>query len=283
MLYVDCPPGNFDQFLGAVSRRLGIADSTEPNLRDFAQILEGRGIDVLAVDNVHRLVRPAIGGIGDIDRLSELLDQLGRRISRIVAIDSAAWLFVKRARENRLILDRVVTLKPWEEDEIGDLLGGRCQVTELEPDYERLDLPRQLDEMVYEVEQDRKRYGFYRILWDSSDGIPAVALRLWCESLRVDENGTVFVRLFPQRDVGELEELSLNTRFVLRSILQMEFATVEQIVGALRLSRRDVEVAVRFALVQGYLEETDGVLHITWPWYRSVTRALARQNMLVNG
>ena len=283
MLCVDCPPGNFDQFLGAVSRQLGVGESTEPSLREFAQILENRGIDVLAIDNVHRLVRPAIGGMRDIDRLSELLDQLGRKISRIVTLDSAAWLFVRRARQDRLILDRVITLKPWGEKEIGDLLGGRSEVVGIEPDYEQLQLPRQLDEMVYEVERDRKRYGFYRILWDSSDGIPAVALRLWCESLRVGENGEIFVRIFSQPDIKELEELNLSARFVLRSVSQMEFATVEQIVDALRLSRRDVEVAVRFSLVQGYLEEEDGVLHITWPWYRSIRRLLARQNLLVTG
>jgi hypothetical protein len=283
MLYVDCPPGNFDQFLGAVSRRLGADESTEPNLRGFQEMLTARGIDVLAIDNIHRLVRPAMGGMRDIDRLSELLDQLGRRISRIVALDSPAWLFIRRARQDRLILDRVIQLKPWSESEIGDLLVDRSAESGIDPDYNRLQLPTQFDEVAYEVEQDRKRFGYYRILWDSSDGIPAVALRHWTESLRVDEDGKIFVRLFPQRDIGELEGLNLSAKFVLRSVSQMEFANIDQIIEALRISRRDVEVAVRYALVQGYLEEKNGLLHITWPWYRSVRRLLARQNMLITG
>ena len=283
VLYLDCPPGGIDRFMQAVSEQLGIGDRSGANLQLFADLLQQRGVDVLAIDNVHRMVRPAMDGMRDVDRLSELLDQLGRGISRIFALDTASWVFVRRSRQERLIPDRVISLEPWSENEIGELLEARAEAVQIQPDYSRLQLPRQLDEAAYEVEHDRKRYGFYRILWDSSDGIPAVALRLWCESLRMGQDGKIFVRIFPQREVGELEELNLSAKFVLRSVSQMEYTDVEQIVDALRIDRKDIESAVRFALIQGYLEETDGFLHVSWPWYRSVRRLLARQNMLVTG
>lgn len=283
VLYMDCPPGGIDRFMQAVSEQLGIGDRSGANLQKFAELLQQRGVDVLAIDNVHRMVRPAMDGMRDVDRLSELLDKLGHRISRIFSLDTASWVFVRRSRQERLIPDRVISLEPWSENEIGDLLEARAEAVQIEPDYSRLRLPRQLDEAAYEIEHDRKRYGFYRILWDSSDGIPAVALRMWCESLRVGQDGKIFVRIFPQREVGELEELNLSAKFVLRSVSQMEYTDIDQIVDALRIDRKDIESAVRFALIQGYLEETDGFLHVSWPWYRSVRRLLARQNMLVTG
>jgi len=283
MLYVDCPPGGLDDFIRAFSSQLGLEAREEPNhrLKETVKVLNERGIDVIAIDNFHRLVRPAMGGMRDIDRLAELLDQLGRGLSRIAAIDSAAWLYFRRARQDRLVLDQVVNLQPWSETEIGELLVERAREVGIDPDYDRLQLPRQLDEIVYEVEQDRNRFGFFRVLWDLSDGVPAVALRLWCEALRLDTSGDIFVRIFPQRDVSELEELNLAAKFVLRAISQMEYADTDQIVDALRLNRRDVDVAVRFLLVQGYLDESNGYLHVTWPWYRNVRRLLARQNLLV--
>ncbi|MEJ2084459.1 MAG: ATP-binding protein, partial [Acidobacteriota bacterium] len=283
VLYVDCPPGGLDDFIRAFSSQLGLEAREEPRLRlkETVKVLKERGIDIIAIDNFHRLVRPAMGGMRDIDRLTELLDQLGRGLSRIAAIDSAAWLYFRRARQDRLVLDQVVNLQPWSESEIGELLVDRAREVGIDPDYERLHLPRQLDEIVYEVEQDRKRFGFFRVLWDLSDGVPAVALRLWCEALRLDADGDVFVRIFPQRDVSELEDLNLASKFVLRAISQMEYANTDQIVDALRLNRRDVDVAIRFLLVQGYLDESNGYLHVTWPWYRNVRRLLARQNLLV--
>ena len=195
--------------------------------------------------------------------------------------DIAATQYVVRARGERGILDKVVLLQPWTEEEIGTLIAKRTAAAGIDPDFDPLVLPRQLDEMVYEVEGDRKRAGFSRILWDSSDGNPAVALRLWCESLMVDDTGKVVVQLFPQRETADLEGLNLTARFVLRSIVQMEYAKPEVIVDALRLPPADIRAAIRHALVRGYIEEGEGWLSIAWPWYRSITRMLARQNLLV--
>ena len=64
-------------------------------------------------------------------------------------------------------------------------LVATLEAAGLEPDYDQLILPRQLDEMAYEIEGDRQRHGFNRILWDSSQGNPAVALRLWRDSMVV--------------------------------------------------------------------------------------------------
>jgi len=281
MLLLDCPVGGFEAIRALLQEKLAIEGESEEAVNRVRRALGQLGVELVAVDNVHRLGAPVIGGLRDFDRFTHLIGKLGRDLSWIVSADIAATQYVQRARGERGMLDKVIRLQPWTEEEIGELITKRTAAAEIDPDFDQLVLPRQLDEMVYEVEGDRKRAGFSRILWDSSDGNPAVALRLWCESLTVDDAGKVVVQLFPQRDTSELEGLNLTSRFVLRSIVQMEYAEPEVIVDALRLPPGDIRAAIRFALVRGYIEEQDGRLHIAWPWYRSITRMLARQNLLV--
>lgn len=280
MLLLDCPVGGFEA-LKAVFQEEFRLDPDSVEAADVRQVIDRRGIELVALDNAHRLGTPTIGGLENLDRVAEMIGGLGPEISWIVTADIAATQYVARARGERGILDRVIRLRSWTEEEIGELIATRTAAAEIEPDFEQLVLPRQLDEMVYEVEGDRKRAGFSRILWDSSDGNPAVALRLWCDSLAIDDRGRVVVQLFPQRDTLELEKLNLTARFVLRSIVQMEYAEPNVIVDALRLPAADIRAALRYALVRGYIEEYEGRFHIAWPWYRSVTRMLARQNLLV--
>jgi len=281
MLLVDCPVGGFEAIRAVLQEKLGLEGESVEAAADVRRVLDQRGVELVAIDNAHRLGAPVIGGLDDFDRVAEMIGQLGRDLSWIVTADIAATQYVQRARGERGILDKVIRLRSWTEEEIGDLITKRTAAAGVDPDFDQLVLPRQLDEMVYEVEGDRKRAGYSRILWDSSDGNPAVALRLWCESLTVDDAGKVVVQLFPQRDTSELEGLNLTARFVLRSIVQMEYAEPEVIVDALRLPLADIRAAIRFALVRGYIEEQDGRLHIAWPWFRSITRMLARQNLLV--
>ena len=82
---------------------------------------------------------------------------------------------------------------------------------------------------------------------------------------------------------AQLDGLSLNTKLVLRTIVRMEYAAREDVSAALRMNSDAVGAAVRFALVQGYLEEREGKLRVTWAWYRSITRMLQRQNLLGAG
>jgi hypothetical protein len=280
MLLLDCPIGGLEAIRAVLYEALGL-EGEAVEAADLRRALDQHGIEMVAIDNAHRLSAPVIGGLDDLDRVAEMIGKLGREISWIVTADLAATQYVVRARGERGILDKVILLQHWTEEEIGELVAKRTAAAEVEPDFEQLVLPRQLDEMVYEVEGDRKRAGFNRILWDSSDGNPAVALRLWCESLTVDDTGKIVVQLFPQRDTSELEGLNLTARFVLRSIVQMEYADPEVIVDALRMPRADIRAAIRHSLVRGYIQEREGRLHVAWPWYRSITRMLARQNLLV--
>jgi hypothetical protein len=282
MLIVDCPPGGFDRLLESLRDQLETPSAEKPDFAALAGALRARGAEIVAVDNIHRLAAPMIGGFVEWNRAREMVQQMGQEFSWILTFDRLAFQYIERVRADGPSTVQVVELARWTEEEIEELLLVRAEAAGIEIDYDQLVLPRQLEETAYGVEGDRKRRGFIRILWDSSQGNPGVALRIWRDLLTVVDSGQIEVRLAPQRGVADLEDLSLTSQFVLRSIAQLEYASLDEILGALNLSRADVEAALRAAQARGLVEKQDGLVSIAWPWYRAITRLLTRQNLLTN-
>jgi hypothetical protein len=142
-------------------------------------------------------------------------------------------------------------------------------------------LPQQLDAVDLETMTEHNRAGFRRLIWHTAAGNPAIALRLWANSLVVTQEGEFVVRLAEQRATKELEGLSLVGLLVLRVIAQFDLATDEDIVESLRFSRSEVGNGITVALRKGWIEQSEGRYRISWDWYRTITTVLARRNLLV--
>jgi hypothetical protein len=118
------------------------------------------------------------------------------------------------------------------------------------------------------------------LLWDAADGNPAVALRLWADSLAVTEDGKVIVHLPSPPATSEIEKLTPTQLLVLRVIAQSELIARDEIVESLRFSEANVGNAILVSLQQGWVEEVDGRYRLSWDWYRTITRVLVRRNFL---
>ncbi|MCA9709607.1 MAG: hypothetical protein KDK70_27460, partial [Myxococcales bacterium] len=195
------------------------------------------------------------------------------------AMGSAAWHYLKRARGNRVFFEQVVELPRWTEEQLGTLIRARCAEASIEPSFEGLVVPRQVDQLTNPDEQ-RTEAGYYRLLWDFSRGNPAVTLHAFRESLFVDPEGQIVVRLFREPAAKEIEGLSLPLLFVLRAVVQLDVAREHEVIAATHLPAPDVSDALRFCLTRGYLERYDAGVRLTWPWYRTITAVLYRQHLL---
>jgi hypothetical protein len=282
ILVVDCPLGGFDHFYEALLDRLGLAGTHRQDVEILRAALNEHGIKVIALDNAHRLAAPMIGGFVDYGRAFEMIRELGGAFSWISTFDRIAFQFIKSARAEGALTAQEIVLPKWTEEQIGELLTVRAEAAGIEPSYDQLELPRQLDEASYEAEGDRKRHGYNRVLWDTSQGNPGVALRMWCDTLGLAEDGSVEVVLRSKRTVADLDDLSLTSQFVLRCLVQMEYASLEDVIRALNLPAADVEMALHAAHARGLVEDQDGVFSIAWTWYRLITRLLTRQNLLAS-
>lgn len=275
----DCPPGGFDAFYQALAGALGVT-GTEISSYEIEKRLKETDIQVVGIDNLHRLSRPVMGGQKDINRSSELVRGIQVDVLWVLGLDRAAWQYISRIRSEQMVLLEVLELPLWTEEQIGDLIDLRCTEAGISPDFGNLVLPRQLDEVDYETHEERNRRGFSRILWNAAEGNPAVALQIWVDSLSVSPDGKIIVNIPRLPDTRELEGVNITVLLVLRVITQSGLAAQDDIIESLRLPMADVLRAVRFSMQRGWIEEINGRYRLTWKWFRSITLVLSRQNLL---
>jgi hypothetical protein len=200
-----------------------------------------------------------------------------------LSIDKSSWRFIDRARGERLLFDLVTFMPKWNEKQIGHLLDSRIIENNGNSSisFDGLILPRQWDEDTL-TDEERAKNGFYRILWDYSDGNPTVALRFFRLSLYKDkETDTVLVRLFKAPQSDDLETMPKPMLAVLRSIVQLEVASPVDLCDCSRLSIAEVISTLRYFQSRGYIEWNDEKARISDHWYRHITNALHRQHLLV--
>jgi hypothetical protein len=279
VLRVDCPRGGFEGLLREFARTLGLPGGAEANAETIGRALTDSPAEVVAIDNYHRLTLPAIGGLDEIDRLLSLEASVDPEISWIISIDSAAWQYIRRLRSDLLLAHQIVELRPWTDDQIGELIEARNGAAGISPDFDELVLPAHLNENDFEGDESTQS-GFYRILWDSARGNPEVALRLWIQSLAVLEDGRLAVRLFPPASYDELERLDPLMLFGLRAILRLELATADELRSSLRISEAQVGEILRSALNMGLIERVDDRYWVPWRWYRPLSTVLRRRNLM---
>ena len=177
----------------------------------------------------------------------------------------------------------MIAIRPWSEENIAELLRRRSSGAGIEPSFEGLIAEPEEDEELKQEQLARTQASYYRLLWDYAGGNPAVAVHFWRESLSVSPDGDVSVQLFSAPDTSDLERLPDPAVFVLRAVVQLELAAVDDIVEATMLSRRQVLDALRYASFRGYLEQADGRYRVAWNWFRAITRFLQRRHLLARG
>jgi hypothetical protein len=276
---VQCQPGGFPALLAQFAAALELSEaSTE---EEILEALRERAPSVICVDDAQRLVRPLIGGLEDFDHLTRFMRLISPETCWMIAIGKPAWHYLQRARGDRSAFDQVVDLKPWEETQLAALIEQRTREAGIDPSFERLVVPRQVQTAPMSDEERTKR-DFYRILLDYSDGNPEVALHWWKASLyRRPPEDTVHVRLFQGPTATQLDDLPSTFYFVLRSVVQLELAVETDVIACTDLSPAEVADALRAAWMRGYIEDRDGLYHVDIAWYRAITGILRRKHLLL--
>ncbi len=241
------------------------------------------GTRLVLVDDAQRLFKPAIGGLHLFDRIHA---QSRVRLPDAVwlfVLEETSWPFLSRARDQLPLFDRVMRMKPWSEEGIAALLAARSAQAGIDPafddllgaDSDAIDADTRLEEL------ENRRDWFSRLLWDHARGNPGLALEAWRRSLVVDDAGKVFVRTLASQDLRYLERLPIAAHFLLRTLLQMEPVTRDELAEVTRLPAAEVASQLAAGLLEGFIDERDGRYAVSWCWLRSVRGVLERQHLLV--
>jgi len=279
MRIVDCPLGGYEALETAIADVLEIEPGGDFAAR-MSEALDARGIRVLGVDNFHRLPRPYLGGQAETRRLAELSAALETRLSWVFALDKRSWRYVLLAGGERALLHDTIELPMWTEEQVAALVQQRAAAIGIAPDYEKLVLPRQLDAGEHDDDQTRNRFGHARILWELADGNPEVALYLFAESLRRMPDDRVIPRLPQLSSPGSLVDAHPDALLVLRVLVQSDVASADDVARSLQMPIARVEQVLGFCAENGWVVDEHGGHRVSWRWFRSVTRALIRQNLM---
>ncbi|MCL1138485.1 AAA family ATPase [Shewanella pneumatophori] len=280
-IYINCPYGGYSQLIEQLNLALGLSEqASEAELIQFLRQSQQRYI--LCIDNCQRLVSPKVNGLSDLMKITKLLRRGRNSHGVVLGMEQSAWRFIDRARGERLLFDKVIAMPRWNEKQVAVLLNSRIDSKgEHALSFAGLKLPRQWDEQDLS-EQQRAEQGFYRILWDYSDGNPTVALRFFRMSLHQDRtNGKVFVRIFSAPDAKELETMPKPMLAVLRAIVQLEVASAEELSACTQLGFSEVINTLRYFQNRGFVEMLDDKARISDHWFRYITNTLHNQHLLV--
>ncbi|ELI5719548.1 ATP-binding protein [Vibrio fluvialis] len=280
-LYLSCPYSGYNELLSLLALSLGLdEDATEVQI--LAYLRKSEQTYLIAVDNAQRLVKPMVGGLSSLMRLTNLLRRSKKNHRVVMALEKSSWRFVDRARGERLLFDWVTVLPRWSEKQLAELLDSRINPDVEHPvSFDGLVVPKQWGQEE-SSDEERAKQGFYRILWHYSDGNPTVALRFFRRSLnRNKETQQVVVRLFHTPESQELEKMPKPMLAVLRSIVQLEIASPEELSGCTQLTVPEVIGIMRYFESRGYIEWAEDKTRVSDHWYRTITNVLDRQHLLV--
>lgn len=251
---------------------------------DIIQRIKEAAPRAILIDDAQRIIRPAVGGLDELDELIAVARRASTATMWVLAIDVTVWEFVRQARGAEPMFDAVHALGPWTDESIAELLRSRTAAARMRPSFD--------DPMVVDIDGAERgarvistELDYYRLLWDYAGGNPAVALTFWRRSLWESE-GKTSVRLFDAPSAAQLDRLPDETLFVLRAVVQLGEPSAVEIENATMLPERQIVDALRFALKSGYIEPAPGEsqsgrVRVTWPWYRAITRCLQRKHLLI--
>ncbi|MCK6264977.1 ATP-binding protein [Vibrio sp. ZSDE26] len=280
-IYLNCPYSGYKELLELFALSLGLEESAT-EIQVLAFLRKSEQTYLIAVDNAQRLVKPMVGGLSGLIKLTNLLRRSKKNHRVVMAIEKSSWRFVDRARGERLLFDWVAFMPRWSELQIQELLDSRINTQIENPlSFEGLVVPKQWDQEDI-TEAERARKGFYRILWHYSDGNPTVALRFFRLSLNRDkETKQVKVRLFTAPQSAELESMPKPMLAVIRSIVQLEVASPEELSECTQLSIAEVIGTLRYFQSRGFIEWSEDKARVSDHWFRHITNVLDRQHLLV--
>ena len=271
------------RILGALGEALGLERGERHEAGAVLAAMAEADVPLfIAIDDLQRLVVPAIGGLEDFDATIDFIRRAPPQVSWVLALGRPAWDFLLRARHDRLIFDAVLRLPRWTAAGLRALVEARNREAGIEPDFSEI---HEDSAFLFDAEvpaDERRKRGYYARLREYSGGNPAVALEFWRRSLLVENaTGRHVVRSFATPDVAKLSEMPDATLFVLRTIILMDKSDARAIARSTDLSPVVIADVLRGLVSMGIVIPFESGYRVTLRWWREVIDLLVRRNLVM--
>ncbi len=269
------------QMVGTVARVLKI-DGDLSTVKEIVSAIQDDTRLVIALDDCHNLFLRKIGGFEAWEAFTQVVNESCDNVFWVCSFNEAAWEYLNDISDRVSYFRQVVHMPPWTDEEIRRLILTRTRRARYRPNFTDL-LVSRVEGVKVSTQIIGTAHGYFRLLWDFTNGNPRLAVHFWLRSLVPDtEKKRVRVHLFAAPSVAELEDLSDDIAFVLAAIVEHENVTADELATICNMPAEFCRFALRYLREGGYLhrDPATGRTYLSFHWQQTVIRYLKRKHLL---
>ncbi len=237
---------------------------------------------VIAVNNGHNLFLRQVGGFDAWECFTRIVNETADSVFWVVSFDDLAWQYLNNIAARISYFRKIIGLHGWSDTDLRRLILSRMRRTGFRPSFTDLVVTR-LEGVSVSSQIIGTSHGYFRLLWDFTDGNPRDACHFWLRSLvPVPEQKRVRVLLFSAPTIDALEQLPDDVAFVLQAIAEQENLTAQELTRVTNMSLEFCRFALRYCREAGYLhrDEATGASRLSVHWRGTIIRYLRRQHLI---
>lgn len=249
---------------------------------ELSSYLEAHGRRVIALDNCHNFFLRKVGGFAAWETFTRIVNQTCHRVFWVMSFNAASWDYLKNIAGGVSYFRRVVHMPAWTDEELRRLILTRMRRAGYRVSFTDL-LVTRMHGVKASSQIIRTSQGYFRLLWDFTNGNPRVACHFWLRSLVPDaDKKRVRVHLFAAPRIEELERLPDEIAFVLAALIEHESITDEELATVSNTSLEFARFALQYCREHGYMWRTQHTdrTKLTTHWQQSIIRYLKRRHLL---
>ncbi len=268
------------QVLQCLARGLEAPEEAANTLVSLSNWLRAGPRRLIMLDDTHLLYLRGVGTFQAWSLLMDLIERTGTHVYWVCTMGKHPYDYLTWARRGQEVFRSTIHLGAWSEQDIAALIHQRVEAAGYDVLYDDLIVDRVegVEAKAQLVSTERE---YSRLIWDYADGSPKVALHCWRNSLVLDKQKRVRVRLFRRPTESLLEQLSSQQQFLLATLCWHESLTVAEAMQSMRYPRILCQDTYTLLKEWGVLETLEGARYqVTTPWLRAVNRYLRRHHLL---
>jgi hypothetical protein len=250
---------------------------------ELVDALKKRPPTIFLLSNIHRLFLRAVGHYDGLDTVLEVMQATGRHHFWVASLHEPAWTFLHGMSHvgHLTVFPSRIRLGDLSPADLSQWLMSQTRRGGIEPQFNSL-LQRKGRGQDQMRMLERAERAYWRLLTDTSQGNPSVAIRLWMDGLRpLSEQGAANVGLFKAHGSEELEELGDNELFALTALILHEDLTVHELHIVLNQPESGARALCRGLEQRTLITETEsGRYKVRLNWLPAVERYLRRRSFM---
>ncbi|MBY0517309.1 MAG: hypothetical protein K2P81_10390 [Bacteriovoracaceae bacterium] len=235
-----------EQFYTWLSKLLAHKINSIADFQDFDRVTSKK---IILLDDIQNMFLGMIGGFEVYKVFLEIVSLRTKNIFWCLSINSHSWAYLKGVLGSQQFYGKVLTLSPWKDFEIQNLIMNRHKKTQYSISF---------DESIRaygsgEVVSSQVESQFFRLLWGQSRGNPRSALMYWVSALSHPKEKHIHVGIPSFVSSSLVASMSDQSLFVLASLARHDSLTQDELCTVTTLESTVIRKCLKEAQDKGLI------------------------------